>query len=99
MLRCRNYVEQALFRPRIMQPSKLDDGKAVLDVGRYTRGSGARNHMFVRVGKSFAPENEDMEKRSGQTQLNRGLLVRIGRVAVTITLLSTMPRVTGQVDG
>ena len=80
MLRCRNYVEQAMFRPRIQKPSKSDDEKTTFDAGRYTRANGPRNHMFVRVGKSMDSESDDEEamKRSGSMQM-RGSFVRIGR--------------------
>jgi hypothetical protein len=78
MLRCRNYIEETMFRPRVMEstaPSNAIDAKG----RRQARATGAKNHMFVRVGRLSDTEDADnleAEKRSVQM---RGSFVRIGR--------------------
>ena len=81
MLRCRNYIEETMFRPRVLESKSGSEDADTKSSGarRQARSAGAKNHMFVRVGRpsdSEDSENFDMEKRSSQM---RGSFVRIGR--------------------
>jgi hypothetical protein len=80
MLRCRNYIEETMFRPRVLESKSGSEDADTKSSGarRQARAAGGKNHMFVRVGKPYDSESEnfDMEKRSPQM---KGSFVRIGR--------------------